>query len=152
MDNTVVPRTQSESPSSARPTHAGGVVYRRTGAGDLEFLVVTAKIAREDWVWPKGHIERGERAEEAAVREVAEEAGVRARPVRRLADVERVVKSTPQRIRFFVMEATGVVAADEGRDVAWLSPAAAQARLTYPDAKALVSQAVAALEAGPESR
>src|SRR3954469_15258431 len=57
------------------PTHAGGVVLRGRGP-TLRVLLVTAKRQPNQWVFPKGHIERGETVEQAAVREVEEEAGV----------------------------------------------------------------------------
>jgi len=49
----------------------------------LEVLLVTAREAG-DWVAPKGRIDKGESAEDAARREAEEEAGVRGRIVRRL--------------------------------------------------------------------
>ena len=57
-----------------RPTHAGGVVAREAG-GERRYLLVRAS-RDPGWVLPKGHIERGETPEQAAVREVAEEAGI----------------------------------------------------------------------------
>jgi 8-oxo-dGTP pyrophosphatase MutT (NUDIX family) len=59
------------------PTHAGGVVYRRL-EGRRQYLLVQARQPPGVWIFPKGHIEAGESAERAALREVLEEAGVRA--------------------------------------------------------------------------
>jgi len=56
-------------------THAGVVAYRTDG-GEPRFLVVTARKNPGEWVLPKGHVEPGERPEEAALREAREEAGV----------------------------------------------------------------------------
>ena len=58
-------------------THAGGVVFRQSANG-LEYLLIRARKPPDAWVFPKGHIEEGETSERAAVREVLEEAGVRA--------------------------------------------------------------------------
>jgi 8-oxo-dGTP pyrophosphatase MutT (NUDIX family) len=56
-------------------THAGAVVFE--GSGDsLKFLLVKANDAESHWVLPKGHIENGEDAWSAALREVREETGV----------------------------------------------------------------------------
>lgn len=56
-----------------RETSAGGVVYRVDGGTTL-FLLIRDSYA--NWGFPKGHLERGERAEDAALREVREETGL----------------------------------------------------------------------------
>jgi len=57
-----------------REATAGGVIFRVTRAGDLEILLVADHFDR--WTIPKGHIEEGETAQETAIREIGEEAGV----------------------------------------------------------------------------
>ncbi len=52
---------------------AGAFIYRKTGSGML-LLVLRRKGSAYDL--PKGHIEKGESAEEAAVREIKEETGI----------------------------------------------------------------------------
>ena len=54
-------------------TSAGGVVYRVDG-GDPLFLLI--RDSYQNWGFPKGHLESGERADEAALREVREETGL----------------------------------------------------------------------------
>ena len=54
---------------------AGGIAFRGSGR-DLSILLVTSKKQAGFWIFPKGHIERGETAAEAGVRETEEEAGV----------------------------------------------------------------------------
>jgi len=49
----------------------------------LEVLLVTSRSGG-DWIAPKGTVEKGESAEEAALREAEEEAGVRGSIVRHL--------------------------------------------------------------------
>jgi 8-oxo-dGTP pyrophosphatase MutT (NUDIX family) len=56
-----------------RETSAGGVVYR-VDAGVPLFLLIRDSYA--NWGFPKGHLETGERAEDAAIREVREETGL----------------------------------------------------------------------------
>ena len=53
-----------------RETSAGGVVYRLHD-GHALFLLI--RDSYQNWGFPKGHLESGERAEEAALREVREE-------------------------------------------------------------------------------
>ena len=74
--------------------------------GEWEYLLVEARRSRE-WVLPKGHIEPGETPEEAAVREVQEEAGVRAAVVARAGESEYALDGQPVRIIFFLMRYQG---------------------------------------------
>ena len=62
-----------------RETSAGGVVYRleETPDGGVRPLFLLIRDSYHNWGFPKGHLERGEPPETAAMREVAEEAGVR---------------------------------------------------------------------------
>ena len=57
---------------------AGGLVYRRREDGAHEILLVH-RPAYDDWSFPKGKLEPGEREEDAAIREVEEETGLRCR-------------------------------------------------------------------------
>jgi 8-oxo-dGTP pyrophosphatase MutT (NUDIX family) len=70
----------------ARTFSAGGVVYRQTAHGPDVALIK----AHGRWSLPKGGIERGEKPEAAALREIAGETGLpinQLRPIRRLPDV-----------------------------------------------------------------
>lgn len=57
-----------------REPTAGGIVYRFTKSGRLEILLI--QDSKDRWTIPKGHIEEGETAQETAIREIGEEAGV----------------------------------------------------------------------------
>jgi len=59
---------------ASRETSAGGVVFRVEEGMPL-FLLIRDSYA--NWGFPKGHVERGESAEGAALREVREETGLR---------------------------------------------------------------------------
>ena len=59
--------------SAHRETSAGGVVYRLDGATPLFLLI---RDSYRNWGFPKGHLERGEKADVAAMREVREETGL----------------------------------------------------------------------------
>ena len=77
---------------------AGGLVVR-----DGEVLVVH-RPRYSDWSLPKGKLDPGESWEEAALREVEEEAGVRGRLVRELPAVTYDHKGRPKRVRYWLME------------------------------------------------
>lgn len=57
-----------------RELTAGGIVFRRSKKGDVEILLIQDPKGR--WSIPKGHIEEGETAQETALREIGEEAGL----------------------------------------------------------------------------
>ena len=72
-------RKRGTSQRTRHETSAGGVVFRTTESGPL-FLLIRDSYGH--WGFPKGHVERGERAEAAALREVMEETGLRHATVR----------------------------------------------------------------------
>ena len=57
-----------------REPTAGGIVFRRNLKGEVEFLLI--QDHKDRWTIPKGHIEEGETAQQAAKREIGEEAGL----------------------------------------------------------------------------
>jgi 8-oxo-dGTP diphosphatase len=109
-------------------TAAGGVVVR-------DGLVALVHRPRyDDWTLPKGKLDNGESFEEAALREVEEETGLRARLLRELPSVNYEVRGRPKVVRYWLMEVEsdeGFVANDEVDEVRWVEPAEARALLTY---------------------
>jgi diadenosine hexaphosphate hydrolase (ATP-forming) len=57
-----------------REPTAGGVVFRRDKDGNVEILLI--QDHKDRWTIPKGHIEEGETAQDTALREIGEEAGL----------------------------------------------------------------------------
>lgn len=64
---------------------AGGVVVRQAGDQAL-FLVI--RDSYRNWGFPKGHLQPGEAAHDAAMREVTEETGLK--PLRIVGEVETI--------------------------------------------------------------
>jgi 8-oxo-dGTP pyrophosphatase MutT (NUDIX family) len=121
------------------PTHAGGVVVRDSVSGP-EYLIVEARRAPGTWVLPKGHIEKGETPEEAATREVEEEAGCRASIVRPLG----TLNFGEARVAVFLMRHQREVARSETRQVFWGPYEQARKRLSFKDTQELLARAHAA--------
>lgn len=87
---------------------AGGVVYRRAGK-EIE-VVIAARESGKIWCLPKGAVEKGETIEEAALREVKEETGLKAKIVGKIDKIEYWFYWKPEDVRyhkfvhFFLME------------------------------------------------
>jgi 8-oxo-dGTP diphosphatase len=116
---------------------AGGVVVR-----DGKVAVVH-RPRYDDWSLPKGKLEPGEGFEEAAVREIAEETGVRARIVREL-DSDRYTdnRGRPKLVRWYLMDvddAGEFTPDDEVDELRWLAPDRARDLVSYDHDRALLS-------------
>jgi 8-oxo-dGTP pyrophosphatase MutT (NUDIX family) len=85
------------------------------------YLLVEARGKRGRWVFPKGRVEDGETSADAATREVAEEAGVRARPLKRLRRVAQKQRGDTISIAYFLMAYAGRTVPSEDRRVRWLA-------------------------------
>ena len=123
------------------PTHAGGVVIKGRGAA-LRVLLVTARRQPSQWVFPKGHIEDGETAEQAAIREVEEEAGVVAEIGGPIGTLEYRNARGTVRAQLFVMTFVSEGPTREERRRGWFTAAEARRALSYEDARMLVTRAV----------
>jgi 8-oxo-dGTP pyrophosphatase MutT (NUDIX family) len=104
----------------SRPTHGGAVVFRLTREGP-RYLLVEASGTRDRWVLPKGRVEHAESTADTALREVAEEAGVRALPVRRLRRVEQKQDGKAISIAYFLMAYAGRTTPLDKRRIRWLA-------------------------------
>jgi bis(5'-nucleosidyl)-tetraphosphatase len=103
----------------SRTTHAGAVVFRLT-RGKPRYLLVEANGRRGRWVFPKGHLEDGETAADTALRELTEEAGVRATAIRPLRRVEQKQEGRPISIAYFLMAYAGRGKPLDKRRIRWL--------------------------------
>lgn len=139
-----------------RETSAGGVVVRPTAEG-VHFLLI--RDPYYNWGLPKGHVEDDESPQDAALREVAEETGLRDLSVlERLPTIDWhfVDGDSPVHkfCHFFLLEsrrgepepehAEGITACE------WLPLGPALERITYDNAREVLREAGRRLSADPE--
>jgi 8-oxo-dGTP pyrophosphatase MutT (NUDIX family) len=127
---------------------AGAIVYRG-GRGGLRFLLVRARKNPDDWIFPKGHVEANETADQAALREAAEEAGVEGRILAALPPPVTFSQGDRRiEVEYFLVEFDGRVEASERREQLWLPPPEALVRLTHTSARDVLERALKTLRAG----
>jgi 8-oxo-dGTP pyrophosphatase MutT (NUDIX family) len=142
---------------SFRPTEvsAGGVVVRRGTHGVEVCLINDGRY----WGLPKGNVEPGERAEDTALREIAEETGLHRATLQVRASLptseyvyRRGGRLIFKRVHHFLVEAAGPadLKPDPGEvtEAAWLSFDDALARVTFRDTVLALREARSIVDAG----
>jgi ADP-ribose pyrophosphatase YjhB (NUDIX family) len=129
-------------------TSAGGLVLQEAFPHSSGALI--GRIDRRGrllWSLPKGHLEAGETAEQAAVREVAEETGITGRVVAELGTIDFWFVAEGRRIHktvhhFLLLAVAGELSdADvEVSEVAWVPLSEIGGRLAYDDERRLVAK------------
>lgn len=130
---------------------AGAVIFRREKGDEICYLLLRyrSESRKEYWGFPKGHVERGEKLEETARREIKEETG--------LGDVKfikgfkegekyfftREGKKVYKTVIFLLAETRtkNVAISSEHLDYRWLFYKEASARLTFKNAKEILKKA-----------
>jgi 8-oxo-dGTP pyrophosphatase MutT (NUDIX family) len=136
-----------------REFSAGGVLVRRLQGRWVLAAIRPAGKKPGTWALPKGRIDDGERGEETALREVAEETGAHGRSLGKLGDVrywfnwegERVFKV----VSFFLIRYEGGRLGDipaehrhEVAEVKWLPLDDAPTLLSYGGERAMARKAL----------
>jgi bis(5'-nucleosidyl)-tetraphosphatase len=150
------PKSPGRKPKVRREFSAGFVLFRLTPRGPRFLLLDYGK----HWDYPKGHLEEGESAWQAAVRELREETGIR--QVDRVGRFQRAMhyafhsskKGHVQKtVTYFLgrTRAEAITLSDEHEGFAWLPYEEALDRLTYQNARDMLTAAWKALaEAKPK--
>lgn len=113
---------------------AGGLVTR-DGA-----LLVVHRPRYDDWAFPKGKLEDGETWEQAAVREVEEETGLRCKAGEHVGSTHYPLREGIKEVRYFAMTTDGEARAqNEIDEVRWVTPDEARELLTYDDDRQLLA-------------
>jgi 8-oxo-dGTP pyrophosphatase MutT (NUDIX family) len=142
----------------ARERSAGGVVVRD---GEVVVIVPTRRASDGSRVLalPKGHIDPGENALQAATREVREETGVVGEPVTELGETRywyrRDGQTIPKSVSFYLfsyVEGDTEDHDDEVEEARWIALQDAQSELSHAAEREMVARAIAYLEAEPKDR
>lgn len=91
---------------------AGGIVFNNLGQ---VLIIKNASLKNPKnsyWGFPKGHLEKGESAEEAALREVEEETGLKVEVIKKIDDSKYIFVNSNQEkisklVSIFLMKQTG---------------------------------------------
>ena len=147
----------SEVTERGEVVSAGGVVVR-PGAAGFEVVLAEQRDRNSEGLGirlPKGHLEPGESAEQAALREVAEEVGIEARIVAPIDDVtysfwdRRARRRIRKRVHFFLMShvsGAGHAADGEMERVYWCALETAAKQLSFATERHVVVAAAALLD------
>jgi 8-oxo-dGTP diphosphatase len=127
---------------------AGGVVCRTGGEGSFQVATIHRPDCG-DWTLPKGKLYEGETPEQAALREVKEETGLRCQLLTSLGCIHYLDRRGRRKIAcYWLMRplAGRFQPSAEADDMRWLTPEGAEVLLTNERDKAIVrrAQAVAA--------
>jgi 8-oxo-dGTP diphosphatase len=140
---------------AVREVSAGGVIYRKH-RDNIEIALIHV---RHRWGLPKGHIEEGERSNEAAVREVREETGLEGQVRKRLGDIRysyryKTTTGKPiriyKRVYFYLLRYLKGDVRDHDHEVEearWFPIQEALSLLKFPTERRMVQRALAVLTA-----
>jgi 8-oxo-dGTP diphosphatase len=124
---------------------AGGIVYRKNP--NLQILMCQHS-QHHGWVFPKGLIDKGEKKEETAVREVKEETGIDAEIEKELEPTSYWYQWEGDKVKktvyFYIMKFKGGDTNDhdyEMEQVEWIDYNDVSEKLTYPSDKKLWDKA-----------
>ena len=142
----------------ARERSAGGVVVR----GEEVVVIVPTRRASDGsrvLALPKGHIDPGENALQAATREVREETGIVGEPITELGETRywyrRDGQTIPKSVCFYLfsyVEGSTDDHDDEVEEARWIALQDAQSELSHTAEREMVARAAQYLEAERKDR
>jgi 8-oxo-dGTP pyrophosphatase MutT (NUDIX family) len=130
--------------NGAKAIKAAGGLVCRPGPGGLVEIALVHRPRYDDWAFPKGKLDQGETLEEAGLREVEEETGLRCRLMRPLACTEyRDGKGRDKVVFYWVMKPVGggFQPNEEVDELRWLTVEESLELLSYERDRALVQMA-----------
>lgn len=137
----------------AQETSAGGLVVTvKDGIPYAAIIARRNRAGRIEWCLPKGHLENGESPEQAALREVCEETGIRGRILSHLATIDYWFSGHERRVHkvvhHYLMDyVSGHPNVDgdpdhEAEEAAWIPLKDMVHQLAYPNERRIVTLAL----------
>ncbi len=127
---------------------SGGVIFRRSN--DMVEIALVAVKGGDVWCLPKGLVEKGETPEETAMREVAEETGLRGKVIKKIGDISYwyYIRGENAKCRktvhFYLMEYEGGSTDDHSWEVdkaAWFIMDEALNKVSYKGDRGILEKA-----------
>jgi 8-oxo-dGTP pyrophosphatase MutT (NUDIX family) len=118
---------------------AGAIAVRQRGKEPEVVLVRSRRTG--DWIFPKGHIEDGESAGEAAVRELEEEAGVIGEALTVVGSSRFRLDGEQFEVTYYLVRSLSSQRSPEMREVKWCRIDEARTLLEFADARRLLDKA-----------
>jgi 8-oxo-dGTP diphosphatase len=139
-----------------RDQHSAGGVVCREADGGLEIAIILTHPERR-WQLPKGLIDEGETSEQAALREVREEAGIDAEVIATIdrteywfvAEINGVRSRFHKHVQWFLMKYVSGDVTDHDHEVAearWASVEEALKLLVFKNEREIVEKGVGMVE------
>ena len=123
-----------------RVEQAGGIIVRRDAAAGISVLLVRSRKDPTLWIFPKGHVEPGETAEAAALRETYEESGVEGELLAPLGELEFHSGRELVRVQYFLIRPITEMPSPEGRDKRWFTLDEARRSVSFDNARRLLDE------------
>jgi 8-oxo-dGTP pyrophosphatase MutT (NUDIX family) len=126
-------------------SQAGAIAFR-TCAGSLEILLVRAKQNPNHWIFPKGHVECGESEENAALRELREEAGMVGELICHVGALDFDQSEESVHVEYYLFRYSETLGPGEGREPQWCAYDEALRLLSFQDSRDMLRIALPLIE------
>ena len=127
---------------------AGGIIIRQTENGP-EIVLIHRHRYGSEWCLPKGKLKENETWQSAAIREIKEETGCNCEIKGIAGTTHYTVNGKPKLVLYWLMDPVGEChfeASEEVKEISWLSPIDAIARLDHQEEVELIRTSFQILE------
>ena len=146
-----------ESNSNHTEVSAGGFVISKSDPNLVALMARFNRGGKLEWCIPKGHLEKDETSEQAALREVFEETGLEAKVIASLGEVNYQFiqdgAKISKTVHVYLMEQTGGELSfehdphKEASELEWVQVSELLARLSHGNEKRIAKMAIELIEA-----